>query len=86
MAHVHVKVLGMVRLNTGLHELDAEAKHVHDLFPLLLKEARKAKPDTTVTKADLEGCIVLINQKQSKKDARLSNGDTVYLMTPVVGG
>ena len=86
MAQVHVKVLGMVRLNTGLHELDAEVERVHDLYPLLLEKAREIKPDMAVTKADLEGCIVLINQKQIKKNVKLSDGDTVYLMTPVVGG
>ena len=86
MAHVHVKVLGVVRLDTGVHEFEAEAERVHDLFPVLLDKAHEAKPDTTVTRADLEGCIVLVNQKQSKKSTPLFEGDTVYLMTPVVGG
>ena len=86
MAHVHVKLFGLFRLDTGLHELDAQVNRVRDLYPVLLDEACKANPGTTITKADLEGCIVLVDGKQSKKNARLSDGSTVYLMSPVCGG
>ncbi len=86
MPHVQVKLFGMFRLDTGLHELDAQADRVSDLFPQLLEKAHEVKPDTMVTAADLEGCIVLINGKQSKKSAKLSEGDTVFLMSPVCGG
>ena len=86
MAEVHVKLLGLFRLDTGLHELDAEAEHVRDLYPFLLSQARRVKPDTTVTRADLEGCIVLVNGRQSKKSTRLRKGDVVTLMSPVCGG
>ena len=86
MAKVHVELLGLFRLDTGLHRLDVEADRVRDLYPLLLAEARATKPDTTVTKADLEGCIALINGEQRKKGAKLADGDTVYLMSPVCGG
>lgn len=86
MAHVHVKLLGLFRLDTGLHEIEADADRVKDLYPILLKKAHEVKPDTTVTQADLDGCIVLINGKQLKKSARLADGDTVHLMSPVCGG
>ena len=86
MAKVHIKLLGLFRLDTGLHELDAEGERVRDLYPVLLKRAREVKPDTTVTQADLEGCIILVNGKQVKKNMRLSDGDSVHLMSPVCGG
>ena len=86
MAQVHVKLFGMFRLDTGLHELDAQGDRVSDLFPVLLEKAREVNPNTTVTAADLEGCIVLLNSKQVKKSARLAEGDIVYLMSPVCGG
>ena len=86
MAHVHVKLLGLFRLDTGLHEVEAQADRVRDLYPILLAKAHEAKPDTTVTRADLEGCIILVNGSQRTKGARLLEGDTVHLMSPVCGG
>ena len=86
MANVHVKVLGLLRLDTGLRELDAEADRVSDLYPVLLGRARELNPQTTVTAADINGCIILVDGKQVKKGARLHDGDTVFLMSPVCGG
>ncbi len=83
---VHVKLFGLLRLDTGLKELDAEADTVGALFPLLLAEARHADPETKITAADVDGCIAVINGKQGKKTSRLSDGDEVWLMSPVCGG
>lgn len=86
MPQVHVKMFGLFRLNTGLRELQANANRVRDLYPVLLQKAHENNPETTITRADIEGCVVLINGKQSKKNAKLEEGDTVYLMSPVCGG
>ena len=86
MAHVNVILLGLFRLDTGLHELELEAGKVKDLYPLLLQKAREANPQTTVTQADVNGCIVLVNGRSARKSTRLSDGDTVHLMSPVCGG
>ena len=86
MAHVNVKLLGMFRLDTGLHELSAEADRVKDLYPILLEKAHEAKPGTQITAADIDGCIILIDGKQCRKSRKLVDGDTVYLMSPVCGG
>ena len=86
MAHVHVTILGLFRLDTGLKELDAEAGKVKDLYPVLLRKARELNPNTTITAADVDSCIVLVNGKQSKKGTRLFEGDEVHLMSPVCGG
>ena len=83
---VQVKLFGLFRLDTGLKELSAEAGTVKELYPILLEEAKKAKPDTKITAADIDGCIVVINGKQCKKSAKLNDGDTVWLMSPVCGG
>lgn len=83
---VKVKLFGTFRLDTGLKELSLEASTVRELYPLLLAEARKAKPATKVTAADIDGCIIMINGVQGKKSSRLSDGDTVMLMSPVCGG
>ena len=86
MAHVNVIALGLFRLDTGLHELCLEADRVKDLYPQLLEKAREVKPETTVTQADINGCIVLVNGKAAKKGTKLAEGDTVHLMSPVCGG
>ena len=83
---VHVKLFGLLRLDTGLKELDAEAATVEDLYPILLAEAKRAKPTTTVTAKDVDGCVIMINGKQGKKRSRLQDGDEVLLMSPVGGG
>ena len=83
---VHVKLFGLLRLDTGLKELDAEAATVGELYPILLREAKQRKPATTVTARDVDGCVILINGKQGKKSSRLQDGDEVMLMSPVCGG
>ena len=86
MAHVTVICLGLFRLDTGLHELELEADKVKDLFPQLLQKARESKPDTTVTQADLNGCVALVNGRKARRGTKLAEGDTVHLMSPVCGG
>ena len=86
MPQVNVILLGLFRLDSGLHEISLEANKVKDLYPQLLEKARERNPQTTVTKADLDGCVVLVNGRKSRKGAKLSEGDTVHLMSPVCGG
>ena len=83
---VSVKLFGLLRLDTGLKELEAEAGSVRELYPILLAEAKKARPDTRITAADIDGCIVVINGRQGKKSSPLKDGDQVSLMSPVCGG
>ena len=83
---VTVKLFGLFRLDTGLKEIKAEASSVKELYPILLDEAKKVNPTTMITEADIDGCIVVINGKQSKKNSKLRDGDTVFLMSPVCGG
>ena len=83
---VHVKLFGLLRLDTGLKELSAEADSVKALEAQLLEAAKQANPATKITAADIDGCIVVVNGKQSGKRDRLSDGDEVWLMSPVCGG
>ena len=83
---VHVKLFGLLRLDTGLKTLDLEAQSVRALYPALLEAAKRANPETKITAADIDGCIVVINGKQSRKTGSLTDGDEVWLMSPVCGG
>ena len=60
---VQVKLFGLFRLDTGLKDLTVEVGSVRELYPILLQEARKVKPETKVTAKDIDGCIVIINGK-----------------------
>jgi len=83
---VNVKLFGLFRLDTGIHEINAEAKCVADLYPILLEEAKKVNPRTKITSKDIDGCIVVVNGVQTNKKAALKDGDKVMLMSPVCGG
>ena len=83
---VRVKLFGLLRLDTGLKELTAQADSVKALYPILLEETKRANPETKITAADIDGCIVVINGRQGRKSSRLSEGDEVWLMSPVCGG
>ena len=83
---VKVKLFGLFRLDTGLKELQADAATVRDLYPLLLNEGRRINPNTKIRAADIDGCIIMINGKQGKKNSKLRDGDEVMLMSPVCGG
>lgn len=83
---VKVKLFGLFRLDTGIKELDVEAKKVKDIYPVLLAKAKKVNPKTKITAKDIEGCIVVINNKQVSLNASLKDGDVVMLMSPVCGG
>ncbi len=84
---IKVKLLGLFRLDTGIKEMEvSDVKSVKELYPLLLQEAKKVNPTTTITSKDIDGCIVLVNGVQSKKTTKIKDGDEVYLMSPVCGG
>ena len=83
---VKVKVYGLFRLDSGIREMEADVLSVKALYPLLLNRARELDPKTKIKAADLNGCIVLVNGKQSNKHAALKDGDVVALMSPVCGG
>ena len=70
---VKVKLFGLLRLDTGLKELELEEKS----FP---------PREVQSTLKDIDGCIVMINGVQGKKSSKLAPGDEVMLMSPVCGG
>ena len=83
---VTVKLFGLLRLDTGLKEITADGSDVKSLYPILLREAKRHNPKTKVKKADIDGCIVIVNGVQTTKKAKLQDGDEVMLMSPVCGG
>lgn len=77
---ITVKLFGLLRLDTGIRELELEAGSVKEVYAAIL-----ARTDA-VSEKDLKSCIVLINGKQGSKRTRLNPGDEVTLLSPVAGG
>ncbi|MDO5440967.1 MAG: MoaD/ThiS family protein [Bacillota bacterium] len=84
---ITVKLFGLFRLDTGIKQITVErAATVKDIYPVLLEEAKKKNPRTKITAKDIDGCIIVVNGVQTKKNCALKDGDEVHLMSPVCGG
>lgn len=84
MGRVKVEFFGLYRLNYGMKETELEAKDVKELFIRL----HKANPFYSVK--ELKNSIVIINDVNfnnlKKYKTKLSDGDTVLIMSPASGG
>lgn len=75
---ITVKLFGLLRLETGIKELQTEAATVKDMLQKL--------EDTGIPRKTLAGCVIFVNNQPASKRSKLSDGDTVVLMPPVAGG
>ena len=75
---ITVKLYGLIRIESGIKEKQLEAMNVRDLLEQLASHG--------IAKSDLDGCVVLVNGKNAGKRCKLTDGDTVVLMSPVAGG
>ena len=75
---ITVKLYGLLRLDYGIKEKQLEASAV--------KEALDALADCGIPRKELNGCVILVNGKSANKRNKLTDGDTVVLMSPVAGG
>lgn len=83
---VRVKLFGLLRIDSGIKELELEAATVRELYPRLLEEMRKLNPSCALEEKDLRACVVAVNDRRVKPGAKLSPGDVVSLLPPVAGG
>ena len=74
---ITVKFYGLLRLETGVKQLQVEAATV--------KELKKALTGY-IPDEKIKGCLLLINGKQANRFTKLNDGDQVMLMPPVAGG
>ena len=75
---ITVKLYGLLRIDSGIKEKQLEAATVKDVLEQLA--------DCGIESKDLNGCVILVNGKSANKRSKLTNGDTVVLMSPVAGG
>ena len=75
---ITVKLYGLLRLESGIKEKQMEASDVKEVLEVLA--------ECGISKKDLNGCVVLVNGNTANKRSKLTDGDTVVLMSPVAGG
>ena len=75
---ITVKLYGLLRINSGIKERQMEAASMKDVWNDLMMQG--------ISKKELNGCIILINQKSANKKSKLTDGDVVQILSPVAGG
>ena len=73
-----VKFYGLMRLESGIKELQLEAESVKTLFARLEEAGFERKA--------LRGCYLMVNGEKANTGTKLKDGDTVQLLPPVAGG
>ena len=75
---ITVKLYGLLRIESGIKEKMLEAVTVKEVMDALVR--------CGIPKKDLDSCIILVNGVSGSKRSKLTDGDTVVLMSPVAGG
>lgn len=75
---ITVKLYGLLRVDSGVKEKRLEAGTVKNVLDSLA--------ECGISRRDLEGCVVFVNGESAGKRKKLTDGDTVVLMSPVAGG
>ena len=75
---ITVKLYGLLRIESGIKEKQFEAATVKAVLEQLTS--------CGIDRRDLNGCVILVNGNSANKRSKLTDGDTVVLMSPVAGG
>jgi molybdopterin converting factor small subunit len=75
---ITVKLYGLLRIESGIREKQLQAATV--------KEVLEQLAACGIDRKDLNGCVILVNGNTANKRRKLTDGDTVVLMSPVAGG
>ena len=75
---IRVKLYGLLRIESGIKERQLEAAAVREV----LEELERCG----IPRKKLEAAVILVNGSSANKRSKLTDGDTVVLMSPVAGG
>ena len=75
---ITAKLYGLLRIESGIREKQLEAATV--------KEVLVALEDCGISRKELHSCVILVNGKPANRRSKVTDGDTVVLMSPVAGG
>ena len=83
---ITVKLFGTLRIDSGVKEVQTEAKRVKEIYAPVLDAIRAKQPDTCITLKTLKGCRIAVNGNATAPNTALQPGDLVYLFPAVAGG
>ena len=75
---ITVKLYGLLRIESGIREKQMKAETVREVLETLAASG--------IPQRDLNSCLILVNGRSAGKRSKLTDGDTVVLMSPVAGG
>ena len=75
---ITVRLYGLMRLESGIRELQVDATDLKSLYEQMQKAGLK--------KQELKGCCVLRNGVPVRRKETFKDGDVVQLLPPVAGG
>ena len=75
---ITVKLYGLLRIEYGIKMRQIEARCIQDVLDDLEAQG--------ISRKDLTGCVILINEKPANNRSLLNDGDVVQLLSPVAGG
>ena len=75
---IRVKLYGLLRIESGIKERQLEAATVKEV----LEELERCG----IPRKKLDATVILVSGKNANKRSKLTDGDTVTLMSPVAGG
>ena len=75
---ITVKLYGLLRIESGIRQKQMNAAATKEVLAQLAA--------CGIDPRDLDGCVILINGKTANKRSKLTDGDTVVLMSPAAGG
>ena len=75
---ITVKLYGLLRIESGIKEKQLEVSAVREVLDALAA--------CGIDRKNLDSCLILVNGKSVNKRSKLTDGDTVVLMSPVAGG
>ena len=75
---ITVKLYGLLRIESGIREKQLAASTVKEVLDTLAV--------CGIDRKELSSCLILVNGNSAGKRHKLTNGDTVVLMSPAAGG
>ena len=75
---ITVKLYGLLRIESGIKEKQLKAATVKEVLEILAVHG--------IPQKELNSCVILVNGNSANKRSKLTDGDTVVLMSPVAGG
>ena len=79
---IKIKLFGSLRLKTGCKGLEADSQNIKTV-----KEACALMAEATgMTLAEDKNCVIMLNGKQAKISAKVSDGDELVFLAPSGGG